>query len=286
MRALTSCPRRLRPVLTALLSALVAATLLAGSGTHRAVAATDLTPAHFWVHAWAAEFDGAAGAAPNTSRWSWNIGGSGWGNRQLEYDTPGTANLATDGAGYLEMTARAGGSGHACWYGPCRYTSARLMTLGHFAQRYGLIKARMKLPVGVGLWSAFWALDADTLQAKDPAPGEIDVMEHVGNEPTSVYGSLHGRGYNTVNQATSSTLSSAFHVYSITWGPDSVSFAIDGQTYATRYRSQAGSGWTFDQPFFLVLDLAVGGTWPGSPTASTHFPATMYVDWVRAYRLS
>lgn len=257
---------------------------LLGAGVARASTYPRPAATRQWALTWAAEFNGPAGAPPSSSRWTSNTGGSGWGNSQLEYDTPGTANVATTGTGYLSITARSGSSGHACWYGTCRYSSGRLMTAGHFSQRYGLITARMKLPAGAGLWSAFWALDANALAPKDPQPGEIDVMENVGNEPTAVYGSLHGPQYDTVDKAVSSTLSTAYHVYSITWSPTSVAFAIDGRTYATRYASQAGSGWAFDQPFFLILDLAVGGTWPGTPPSSTHFPATLSVDYVRAYR--
>ncbi|MEV8508616.1 glycoside hydrolase family 16 protein [Actinoplanes sp. NPDC051475] len=235
------------------------------------------------------EFNGAAGSGIDGSRWAYDIGGSGWGNGQLEYDTDSTANAAMDGEGNLVFTALADSGGNACWYGPCQYTSARLTTWGRLAVQTGVLETRMRIPCGQGLWPAFWALGTDLQAVGWPASGEIDIMENLGSEPYTVHGSLHGPGYAGVGSrmgsfSIGSPLCWDFHTYTAVWTTGDVSFFLDGFAYARITAAQADP-WAFNKPFFLVLDLAVGGSWPGSPDAGTVFPARLRVDYVRVFSL-
>lgn len=237
-------------------------------------------------------FTGLAGQPPDSSKWQPVTGGDGWGNQELEYYTSRPANVALDGAGHLAITAHA-----ETYTGPDLvtrdYTSARLQTMGLFATTYGEVEARIKVPSALGLWPAFWALGSDISTVGWPACGEIDVMENLGNDPFTMYGSVHGPttsggapGYG-ITAATRSPVSLAvgFHVYGVTWSPGALVFTLDGVPYATQTPATLGANrhWVFNKPFFLLLNLAVGGTWPGAPDATTAFPATMLVDWVRAY---
>ena len=239
------------------------------------------------ANSWSDEFSGAAGTRPDSTKWRYNTGGSGWGNSELENYTSATANAHLDGNGDLAIVATAGASG-SCWYGACRYESARLTTLGTFSQQYGHLEARIQVPAGSGLWPAFWALDTNVNASSDPAYAETDIMEHVGNTPGAVYSSLHGFrptvrtsscvGYSLPGSA---SYSDAFHVFAADWTASQVTFSVDGHPTATRTKAAFGTAWTFDQRMFLVLNLAVGGSWPGTPPATTTFPATMLVDYVR-----
>jgi beta-glucanase (GH16 family) len=239
---------------------------------------------------WSDEFSGPAGN-PAGSSWRAETGGSGWGNQELQTYTSGTGNAALDGAGNLAITARQESTGAQCWYGQCDYTSARLITSGRFAQAYGHFEARIKIPAGQGMWPAFWLLGDDVFTGGWPASGEIDVMENVGQEPGTVHGSLHSPGHSGADSVTGSfslpdgaALADDYHVYAVDWQPDSVSWSIDGEIYSTKTRADVGDGpWPFDHPFFVIINLAVGGGWPGSPDASTVFPRTMLVDYVRVY---
>ncbi|WP_295696316.1 glycoside hydrolase family 16 protein [Lapillicoccus sp.] len=236
---------------------------------------------------WSDEFTGTAGTRPDPHKWVYDTGGRGWGNGELENYTNATANAHLDGNGDLAIVATNAASG-SCWYGTCTYQSARLNTLGTFSQQYGHLEARIKVPSGAGLWPAFWALDNNVNASPDPAYAEADIMEHVGNEPGAVYASLHTIlpaakmsscvGYTLPGGA---SFSDAFHVFSADWTASGVTFSVDGHPTATRTRASFGSAWTFDQRMFLVLNLAVGGSWPGTPPATTTFPATMLVDYVR-----
>lgn len=241
---------------------------------------------------WSDDFNGPAGGAPDPTKWQAVSGGNGWGNDELEYYTPRPANVSLDGAGHLAITARqetyTGADGVTR-----NYTSARIQTKSLFQTRYGTIEARIQLPVGQGLWPAFWMLGSNIDAVNWPACGEIDVMENIGSDPFTAHGTIHGPDTATgaayglgapVRSPTS--LAAAFHVYGITWSPNAISFSLDGSTYETRTPSSltGGQRWVFDQPFYLLLNLAVGGTWPGSPDSSTPFPATMLVDWVRVYK--
>jgi len=237
--------------------------------------------------AFADEFDGPAGARPDVTRWVNDVGGNGWGNNELQYYTNSTRNAALDGAGHLVVTAIAETMGGRS------YTSARIKTQGTFEQAYGRFEARIQLPSGRGLWPAFWLLGSNLVQAGWPACGEIDVMEAIGSQPSVNRGSLHGPSYSGGAALTSRyTLSGGarfdqdFHVFAIDWDGTGVRFSVDGQIYVARTVDDLPpSGLlVFDHPFFVILDVAVGGNFPGSPDASTAFPQQMIVDYVRVYR--
>jgi beta-glucanase (GH16 family) len=239
-----------------------------------------------WHLTWSDNFNGSAGSPPDPGKWSYDTGGSGWGNQELEYYTTSTANAALNGQGQLVITARQGApAGASCWYGPCRYSSARLTTLGHFSQEYGRISARIKLPSGQGIWPSFWALGDNFSSAGWPQSGQLNILSHLGSEPATVSGGLIGPNYNAWSSYSlkSGTFASGYHTFTMDWYPDHVSFLVDGHLYDTQYRVYAGASWVFDHPFFLILNLAVGGTESGSPNASTSFPQHMLIDWVRVY---
>jgi beta-glucanase (GH16 family) len=219
------------------------------------------------------------------------VGGGGWGNAEWQYYTDAPGNAALDGAGALVITATTAPAGaYQCWYGPCSHTSARLLTKGRFAIAYGRIEARIRIPRGQGLWPAFWMLGNDIDAAGWPACGEIDIMENIGREPAVVHGALHGPGYSGA-QGLSGAYSQAApfadgdHVFAVEWEPQRVRWSVDGSVYHTRTVADlpAGADWVFDHPFFILLNVAVGGNWPGYPDATTVFPQAMRVDYVRAY---
>jgi beta-glucanase (GH16 family) len=230
------------------------------------------------------EFDGAAGSAPNPGIWRFDTGAGGWGNAELQTYTDSRRNSALDGAGNLVITARREADG--------TYTSARLKTEGTFTAQYGRIEARIRIPRGQGIWPAFWMLGADIGQVGWPACGEIDVMENVGYEPGAVHGTVHGPGYSGAQgMSAAATLpngaawADAYHVFGVDWRPGSVTWLVDGVAQRTVTRADVGtSPWVFDKPFFVLLNVAVGGTWPGSPDATTRFPQQMLVDWVRVWQ--
>nr|WP_030500005.1 glycoside hydrolase family 16 protein [Micromonospora purpureochromogenes] len=239
---------------------------------------------------WSDDFNGPAGAAPDASKWRYDIGGGGWGNNELQYYTNSTRNAALDGNGNLVITARRENpSGYSCWYGSCQYTSARLLTNGTFAQAYGRFEARIKVPRGQGLWPAFWMLGNDIGTNPWPGSGEIDIMENVGYAPSTVWGTLHGPGYSGGSGVGASTslpggqaLADAFHTFAVDWAPDSITWYLDGVAYSRKTPADIGGNrWVFDHPFFMIMNVAVGGNWPGSPDGSTTFPQTMTIDYVR-----
>ena len=241
---------------------------------------------------WSDEFNGKNGSQPDPSKWTHDIGGSGWGNHELEYYTNRRENARIED-GTLVITAR-----EEPYNGPdgaeFDYTSARLKTQGLFSQAYGRFEARIKLPAGQGLWPAFWMLGDNFGSAGWPKCGEIDIMENVGKEPGINHGSLHGPSSTnatsdltaTITLPAGQALSNDFHVYAIEWEPEAIRFYLDANLYATFSASQWPSGgtWIFDHRFFLILNVAVGGDWPGSPDDTTEFPQTMRVDYVRVYK--
>ncbi len=241
------------------------------------------------------EFDGPAGATFDHAKWTPDLGGGGWGNQELEFYTADTANVALDGQGHLVITARPepATTSDTCWYGRCRYTSARLRTQGLFAQSYGRFEARIRIPRGQGVWPAFWMLGSDLGTVGWPTCGEIDVMENIGREPNIVHGTVHGPGYSGGNgigtpYTVPTPLADDFHVYAVEWRPSEIRWFIDGFQYfrVTPSDLPNGTRWVFDHPFFIILNFAVGGTWPGSPDAGTAFPQQMVVDYVRVTRLA
>ncbi len=247
-----------------------------------------------WTLTWSDEFNGPDGSAVDPTKWVHELGGNGEGNDELEFYTDGTENAVVEGGNLVITATTAGASTHTCSYpnngGPCEYTSARIRTLGLFSQEYGRFEARIQIPKGQGLWPAFWMLGADIAADPWPACGEIDIMENIGSEPAINHGSLHAPGFpgsGLTGQYTlpSGKLGDAFHTYAVEWEPSGIGFYVDDQLYETQTASDtpAGGTWEFNHAFFLLLNVAVGGTFPGSPNASTTFPQTMKVDWVRVY---
>jgi beta-glucanase (GH16 family) len=244
-----------------------------------------------WTLVWSDEFDRPDGSSPDASKWAYDVGGNGWGNHELEYYTKRLKNARIE-KGNLVITAQK--ESFAGDDGVIRdYTSARLKTQGFFAQAYGRIEARIKIPEGQGMWPAFWMLGEDIPSVGWPTCGEIDIMENIGKEPATVHGSLHGPSTTAPTSDLTSILTlpagqkfaNDFHLYAVEWSPSTIRFYVDANLYATFGSSDwpAGGNWVFDHPFFILLNLAVGGAWPGSPDASTKFPQSMLVDYVRVY---
>jgi beta-glucanase (GH16 family) len=239
---------------------------------------------------WSDEFDGPAGAMPDPTRWAFDLGGGGWGNEELESYTDRPENARLDGSGFLVIEARreafTGRDGI-----PRDYTSARLRTKGLFAQAYGRFEARMKIPAGQGMWPAFWLLGDDIDRVSWPGCGEIDIMENIGKEPATVHGTLHGPGYSgaqgigALYSLPAGRFADAFHVFAVEWEPAAIRWYVDDVLYETRTPADlpGGARWAFDHPFFVIVNLAVGGRWPGNPDATTVFPQTLVVDYVRVY---
>jgi beta-glucanase (GH16 family) len=240
-----------------------------------------------WELVWQDEFDDSTriGQVPDPARWRFDIG-TDWGNAQLEYDTNRAVNAALDSAGHLAIVARLEN------YGGRKYTSARLNTRALFEQAHGRFEARIRLPIGQGIWPAFWLLGSDFGTVGWPGCGEIDIMESRGQQPALVLGSLHGPGYSGGGALTGTytlpggDFSQDFHVFAIEWDVDGITYSIDGDPYQTLSPREvpAGGRWVFDHPFYIILNVAVGGNFVGPPNAATSFPQTMLVDWVRVYR--
>ena len=238
------------------------------------------------------EFD--VDGAPDSSLWNYEIGdGSaqgipGWGNNELEYYTDRSENVTVQN-GVLIITAN-----EESFMGS-QYTSARITTQGKFEQAYGRFEARIKLPTGKGIWPAFWILGNDCDVNPWPQCGEIDIMEYLGDQPTTVFGTIHGPGHSGANgitkeySLTNDRFDNGFHIFGIEWGPDYINYYVDGDLYqsitpATIAEETNGTGeWVYNRPFYIILNIAVGGNLPGSPNADTVFPQRMLVDYVRVY---
>jgi beta-glucanase (GH16 family) len=234
-----------------------------------------------WELVWSDEFNGTS---VNPSNWTFEVGGAGWGNNELQYYTGG-ANATVSG-GLLTITASRVSGGFNCWYGPCQYTSTRMITRGKREFTYGKIEARIALPMGQGLWPAFWTLGTNIGSVGWPACGEIDVMEHVNRE-TLTHGTIHwdAGGHASYGGSRFVADPTAFHVYTIEWTPSAIKWFVDGVQYVeANILNSINSTEEFHRPFFILLNLAVGGNWPGSPDSSTPFPARLQVDYVRVYR--
>jgi len=230
------------------------------------------------------EFNLPAGTPVDGSKWNLETGDN-VNNHERQYYTNSTSNAVHDGQGNLVITARRENPGnYQCWYGRCEYTSARLNTSGRFTQTYGTYEARIKMSRGQGMWPAFWMLGTG---GGWPDAGEIDIMENVGFEPNTVHGTLHGPGYSGAGgigagYSIGSPFADGFHTFRVEWSPNRIVWKVDGNTYQTRTPADLnGNRWVFDHPFFLILNLAVGGYWPGDPNASTPFPNTLVIDYVR-----
>ena len=245
-------------------------------------------PQRTWSLSWSDEFDGGAGSSPDTSKWTFDIGTgvNGWGNSELEYYTNRPSNVQLSGDGHLVITARRES------YAGSGFTSARLKTQGSFSQKYGRFEAKIKTPSGPGIWPAFWLLGDNIREVSWPQCGEIDIMEQRGQQPALTHGSVHGPGYSGANAVTKpyalmqGRFDAEFHVYAIEWGADYIDFYVDNYLYQRIQPGDLSGNWVFNQPFFIILNVAVGGNYVGYPTTATPFPQSMIVDYVRVYTQS
>jgi beta-glucanase (GH16 family) len=241
---------------------------------------TDFSVPEGWKLSWHDEFDAKK---IDTKTWTYDIGGGGWGNGEAEYYTDHLDNARLEN-GMLVIEARQEK------YEDSYYTSARLKTKGLRETQYGRVEARIKVPAGQGLWPAFWMLGSNYDGSNWPACGEIDIMEYVGKEPDLIMGTLHGPGYSAALGKSQwnrqkYNIADDFHSYAIEWEDDQIRWYYDGAEYFKVSRSDLnGQKWVFDQPFFIILNLAMGGTLPGPIGLETKFPAQMFVDYVRIYQ--
>lgn len=242
---------------------------------------------------WADEFD--EDGAPNPQNWNFEVGDGtdqgipGWGNNELQYYTDRPENAKVEN-GMLVLTARQES------FEGSDYTSARLTTQNLFEKQYGRFEARIKLPYGKGFWPAFWMLGDDCDANPWPACGEIDIMENVGDDPNIIFGSVHGPEY-SAGEAISKEFvleegraDTSFHIYGIEWSPNRINYYIDDILYQSitpedvEEKTDGEGLWVFnDKPFYIILNVAVGGNLPGEPNADTEFPQSMVVDYVRVY---
>jgi beta-glucanase (GH16 family) len=244
-------------------------------------AAVQTLPQREWELVWSDDFNGTAGNAPDNTKWSFDLGGGGWGNNELQVYTNTANNIKLDGSGKLVITAISSGTG---------FTSARIKTKGKFSQAYGRFEARIKTPTGPGIWPAFWMLGSNIDTKPWPQCGEIDIMEQKGNQSHITYGTLHGPGYSAGNSIGKSyalangRFDTDYHIYAVEWGEDYIDFFVDNFLYQRRTPDDVTGEWVYNQPFFLLLNVAVGGNFVGFPTTGTPFPQSMYVDYVKVYK--
>jgi len=244
-----------------------------------------------WVLTWSDEFNGPDGAPVDSQKWNQATGGHGWGNKELEYYTTSTRNAHLEnGSLVIEAISEP-------YTGPDGihrdYTSARLNTREKFSQAYGRFEARIRMPVGKGIWPAFWLLGDNIKSVPWPGCGEIDIVENLGSEPSIAHGTIHGPGYSGDNGIGSpftlpenQRFTNEFHLFAVEWEPGEIRFFVDDNLYARRRPTDLprGTKWVYDHPFYILLNLAVGGKWPGKPDETTQFPQRMLVDYVRVYR--
>lgn len=239
-------------------------------------------PKHNWQLVWSDDFEGAAGQLPDGSKWGFDLGNNGgWGNQELEVYTDNPENVSLDGNGNLVITAIQNGNS---------FTSARVKTQNKFSQAYGRFEARIKTPYGPGIWPAFWMLGDNIGEVGWPQCGEIDIMEMRGQQPSVIHGTVHGPGYSAGNAITSThalqngRFDLDFHVFAIEWTETQIDFFCDGYLYKRIKKSDVPGQWVYDHPFFLIMNIAVGGTFAGFPTAQTPFPQKMTIDYVKVYQ--
>ncbi|MFZ6638458.1 glycoside hydrolase family 16 protein [Undibacterium sp. TC4M20W] len=256
--------------------------LLTACGGSSNLVQTQVAPnlQHGWELVWADEF-----AADKLDLQSWQIetGGHGWGNHELENYTARKENLRLEN-GMLVIEARQEK------FAGSDYTSARIKTAGLREFTYGRFEARIKIPAGQGVWPAFWLLGAEASAAGWPERGEIDIMENIGKEAATSYATLHGPGYYGATgfggskKLAQGKLADDFHIYSVEWDATQIRWYLDGQLYHQASPANVPGKWVFDHGFFIILNLAIGGEWPGAPDANTRFPQQMLVDYVRVYK--
>ena len=295
-----------RSLLRAALATVALSTFAAcgGSGGTTTLPPTDTTttppPPITWNLVWSDEFDGAAGASVDPAKWSFDLGDGcpgncGWGNNEKEFYTNATDNVSLDGQGHLAIVARSAPALNlSCYYGPCQFTSAKITTRGKMNAAPGRVEARIRIPAGQGLWPAFWMLGNDFSTLGWPAAGELDIMENKGSAPNTSSSAIHGPGYfgNTpfahANTIGPGTLADDYHVYAVEWDAEAAHFFVDGTLHYVVLRADIQRYGTsiLDKPYFVILNLAVGGNFDGDPQSAAIFPATMLVDYVRVYTAS
>ncbi|MGH1489996.1 MAG: family 16 glycosylhydrolase [Acidimicrobiales bacterium] len=273
-----------------------------GSGSGDAVTvdlknnrAADPGPAG-WDMVWSDEFNEPAGSPPNPDNWTHEIGDvtpdgkNGWGNEELQYYTDDPANAATDGDGNLVITLAEADGSLECYYGPCEYTSARLLSWQKAEFAYGRIESRLQVPQGSGIWPAFWTLGTDIDRNPWPAAGEIDIMEFVGRLPNEIFGTIHGPGYNGGGSFSGiydfgQPVFDDYHTFTVEWEPNLITWYVDGiQYHQATPADVAPNPWVFEKPFFLLLNLAVGGNFGGPVGEDATFPQSYAIDYVRVYQ--
>ena len=235
---------------------------------------------------WQDEFDGAAGQTPDSSKWLFDLGtgDNGWGNKELQYYTERSENASLDGNGNLLITARRES------FGGQPFTSARIKTQGLLEQTYGRFEARIKMPWGPGIWPAFWLLGSDVETVGWPQAGEIDIMEYRGQQPNIIHSTVHGPGYSAGGGVTKSfgfqhdRFDVEFHLFAVEWGEDFIRFYVDDNLYHEIEPGDVSGEWVFNNPFYIILNVAVGGSYVGFPTNETPFPQSMVIDYVRVYK--
>ncbi|MFJ4036511.1 carbohydrate binding domain-containing protein [Microbacterium sp. NPDC090007] len=253
-----------------------------------------------WELRWADEFDGAAGTPADPRYWTYETGGWGWGNDELQYYTDSTDNAAHDGQGNMVITTRAvedpAAAGLECWYGPCTHTSARLITEDKYAFQYGRVEARAQMPDGeAGIWPAIWSLGDDFREVGWPRTGEIDIMEYVGKLPNEIFGTIHGPGYSG-GQAYGDTydfgedLSNQWLTFAVEWEQGEIRWYVqrDGGPEILFHRATpadvAPDEWVYEHPFSLIMNMAVGGNFGGALADTLAFPQELAVDYIRVYQ--
>lgn len=250
--------------------------------------AVQTLPERNWELTWSDEFDGVAGTLPDAAKWSYDIGtgSGGWGNQELQYYTNRPENVSLDGNGNLIITAKKEN------YNGSAFTSARIKTKGLFDQQYGRFEARLKTPYGPGIWPAFWMLGANVDTVPWPQCGEIDIMELRGQEPHIINGTLHGPGYSAGASITKAyglkngRFDSDFHLFAVEWDAEKIDFLVDDYLYQRLKREdvEKRGQWVYNSPFFMILNVAVGGNYVGFPVDGTPFPQKMTIDYVRVYK--
>ena len=239
-----------------------------------------VTPPEGYELLWHDEFDGKK---IDTNNRTYDIGGWGWGNGEAQYYTTREENARVE-KGLLII------EGRQEKFEDSYYTSARLKTQGLHEFQYGRIEARVKVPIGKGLWPAFWMLGSNFNGSNWPDCGEIDIMEYLGKEPDLILGTLHGPGYSGAMGISSwnrqtYNIADEFHTFAIDWTVEKIDWYYDGELYHTVKRTDVGDReWVFDQPFFIILNLAIGGQLPGPVGLDTVFPTQYQIDYVRVFQ--